>query len=798
MCSLDKQNELFPGDLLGSRRNPNLFVVGCPRSGTTLLQRMLDHHPLIAVANDSHFIPHAIAGTAVGMDPKLTLQQVDWVRSYHRFHRLGLSGAAVEEAAELSQTYGEFVSALYSEYGQNHGKLLAGEKTPDYVRHLPRLHALFPWVKSIHIIRDGRDVTLSTLEWAKKDKGPGKYQLWHEEPTAVCAMWWRWQVSTGRRDGTFLAADAYTEIRYESLVSDPEDVLRVLADFLKLPFSEDMLNYHQGKRRYEPGLSAKKAWLPPTPGLRDWRTQMSDRDIELFEALAGDLLSDLGYERRVSSFSREIITLADKFRKQWEFELTQREAGRNPNLGSMQNQFSSRIHTNPPQFTARKWQRFEALPPEDNELIQRDPGLPGLSVALSPPALSVLLHDLLPNADLGSIQNGYVRYKYGTSCLAAYELELAGISTSLYVKAYQFEAQIKLAHIRNLSNKPGKFDLMQFVVDQLALAIFIFPVDAKLPALSLLSDPQKRPILLRRLFPENPGMWESSLHTLAYKPERRFVAHLLSDSEAQVTAKLYRDSDFDTVWQKTGSLQSSSRLRIARNLSQSSRHHLLVSEWLPGILLSELISTGSPDLQAVANTGAALAELHAQPCERLPQHATQEEARRLVELAGGLGILSPDLTGKSLELAQKLSAQLVQVPTERMPIHGDFYPAQVLIDGELAVFLDLDEAVCGHPAADIGSFLGRLHYQVINGKYSHQFIDQVQEALLEGYRQIGSSLNPDVINMYTAASLFHLAQDPFRYREPDWSARIHTILDHVEAVLESKLGRVQVPAEKLG
>jgi hypothetical protein len=174
-----------------------------------------------------------------------------------------------------------------------------------------RLHALFPWVKSIHIIRDGRDVALSTLEWAKEDKGPSKYQLWRTEPTAVCAMWWRWQVSFGRRDGAYLSPGTYTEIRYEDLALNPGEVLRSLAVFLELPFSEDMLNFHQGKRRYEPGLSAKKAWLPPTPGLRDWRTQMSDRDIELFEALAGDLLSDLGYERRVTSFSREIITLAE-------------------------------------------------------------------------------------------------------------------------------------------------------------------------------------------------------------------------------------------------------------------------------------------------------------------------------------------------------------------------------------------------------------------------------------------------------------------------------------------------------
>jgi aminoglycoside phosphotransferase (APT) family kinase protein len=797
MSNLDKQNELIPAVLVGSKRTPYLFVVGCPRSGTTLLQRMLNHHPLLAVANDSHFIPLAIADTAIGTDPNLTLQQVDWVRSYHRFHRLGLSEAAVDAAAEKSQTYGEFVSALYNEYSQVHGKQLAGEKTPDYVRHLPRLHALFPWVKSIHIIRDGRDVALSTLEWANEVKGPGKYRLWLEEPTAVCAMWWRWQVSCGRRDGAFLSSDAYTEIRYEDLVSDPQVVLQRLAVFLEIPFSEDMLNFYQGKRRYETGLSAKKAWLPPTPGLRDWRTQMTDRDIELFEALAGDLLSDLGYERRVTSFSREIIILANRYRKQWELESGQREAGRKSDLNSLQNQFSVRIQTVPPQLTARQLQRDKGLLPEDIELIQRDPGLPGLSVALSPPALSDLLHDLLPNADLGIIHNGYVRYKYRTSCLVAYALELAGTPMSLYVKAYQSEGQIKLAHIRNRSSRPGKFGSGHFVVDQLALAIFIFPNDNKLPALSLLSDSQTRQLLLHRLFPDNPGLWESRLQTLAYKPERRYVARLLSDSGEQVIARLYRYSDFNPVQQKTGLLRSSSRLRIARCLAHSDRHHLLVSEWLPGFLLSELISTGSPDLSTLANTGTALAELHAQPGERLPQRTPQTEARRLVEQAGGLGILSPDLAGKSLELAQKLGERLVQVPTEGMPIHGDFYPAQVLIDGGQVVFLDLDEAVRGHPAADIGSFLGRLLYQVIEGEFSYQYIDPLHEALLSGYRQVGHSPNPVVINLYTAVSLFHLAQDPFRYREPGWSARIHAILDHIEAILESIPVRVQSPMVKL-
>jgi Sulfotransferase family len=314
-------------------QNPYLFIVGCARSGTTLLQRMLDHHPQLAVANDTHFIPRAIEDVAVGADPALTPELVEWVRTYRRFYRLGLSDTAVDEAAARARTYRGFVSALYAEYGRLRGKFLAGEKTPDYCRHLPRLHALFPWVRTVHIMRDGRDVALSTLEWAREDKGPGKFALWREEPVAVCALWWRWQVSTGRRDGENLSPAQYREVKYEDLIARPEEMLRGLAAFLALPFAQEMLAYHVGKTRDEPGLSAKQAWLPPTPGLRDWRTQMAEQDVELFEALAGDLLCALGYERGVGTISPQIATVAQRCQRWWESEMAWREKSAGPPLG---------------------------------------------------------------------------------------------------------------------------------------------------------------------------------------------------------------------------------------------------------------------------------------------------------------------------------------------------------------------------------------------------------------------------------------------------------------------------------
>ncbi len=308
---IEKKNKTFR-----QNQNPYLFVVGCPRSGTTLLQRMLNHHPSLAVGYDSLFIPRVIKDVPVGVDPPLTPELIDRVRGFDRFARLGLSDTAIGEAAAKARTYSDFVSALYSEFGRLHGKPLAGEKSPGYCRHLPRLHALFPWSKTIHLSRDGRDVALSILEWGKGQ--PATLELWREEPLAVCALWWRWKVSRGVRDGVDLGPAKYREVRYEELVAEPERTLRGIATFLDLPFAPEMLTYHEGKTRHKPGLSAKAAWLPPTPGLRDWRTQMAGRDVELFEAIAGDLLSSLGYERAVHTISPQIAAVAKRCQKWWD------------------------------------------------------------------------------------------------------------------------------------------------------------------------------------------------------------------------------------------------------------------------------------------------------------------------------------------------------------------------------------------------------------------------------------------------------------------------------------------------
>jgi hypothetical protein len=140
----------------------------------------------------------------------------------------------------------------------------------------------------------------------------------------VCALSWRWHVTTGIRDGLTLGPALYREIVYERLVAAPEAELRALSEFIGLPYADEMLTYHEGKRRELPGLSSKAKWLPPTPGLRDWRAQMAEPDVELFEALAGDVLSLFGYERAFERFSAPTQERAARCRPRFEQEVRAR------------------------------------------------------------------------------------------------------------------------------------------------------------------------------------------------------------------------------------------------------------------------------------------------------------------------------------------------------------------------------------------------------------------------------------------------------------------------------------------
>ena len=297
--------------------NPYTFLVGAARSGTTLLRRVVGAHSQITIAPETHWVPRFYERRrGVTEDGMVTPELVSHLVAYRRFPRFGIPEEELRKLVDRDEpvSYAGFVSGFYDLVGNARGKRLVGDKTPEYARALPLLHALWPDARFVHLIRDGRDVALSVKNW-RREPGASRLPTWHQDSVMTIALWWVWNVALAREAARTLPGHLYHELHYEALVTHPEEQCRALCAFLDVPYEEAMLRFHEGRTRREPGLSAKRAWLPITPNLRNWRRQMTVADAERFEAVAGTLLEELGYERAFGELRPELRARAAELRE---------------------------------------------------------------------------------------------------------------------------------------------------------------------------------------------------------------------------------------------------------------------------------------------------------------------------------------------------------------------------------------------------------------------------------------------------------------------------------------------------
>jgi Sulfotransferase family len=280
---------------------PAPFVVGTGRSGTTLLRLMLDAHPELAIPSETQFIPELAALWAVSDEPLSDVLRA--ISAYPRWPDFGVDVNVLERrlAEATPSTFGDVLRAFFNLYAENHGKPRWGDKSPSYNGHLALIASLLPEARFVHIVRDGRDVFVSVRD------------LWFGPASAeVAARWWRTQLEDTRRQ----APNGYLEIRYEDLVTDPESTLRTVCDFLDLSWDPAMLRYYERAPARLAETHRDIAWAngftvaaddrvgifartrePPDPSrISRWRAEMTQRERDRFNAIAGDVLERYGYE----------------------------------------------------------------------------------------------------------------------------------------------------------------------------------------------------------------------------------------------------------------------------------------------------------------------------------------------------------------------------------------------------------------------------------------------------------------------------------------------------------------------
>jgi len=275
-----------------------LIVLGVSRSGTTLLRVVLDRSPGLAIPDESFFVP-LLARRHRRVDPARFVDDLSRIPTLREW---GVEPGDVAPRLHEGMSTGDAIAAVFEAYAAGRGKPRWGDKTPMYMRHLGLLERLFPDAQYVHLVRDGRDAALSFLEMPA-----GTYtRTWaHPDTARAFACEWAIGVEAARALGRRVGPGRYLEVRYERFVAESAAVVESICAQARIPFDREMLDY-VGRADVAGKAHQRRLTQPPTVGVRDWRTEMAADDVRAFEDVAGDLLEELGYERRSPGRGRDL------------------------------------------------------------------------------------------------------------------------------------------------------------------------------------------------------------------------------------------------------------------------------------------------------------------------------------------------------------------------------------------------------------------------------------------------------------------------------------------------------------
>lgn len=269
-----------------------VLILGCPRSGTTLLRVMLNAHPRIAVPPETRFlIPAYVRRGRFGdlRKPRGRRRLVRFVvdRPTSRFGRLGLEAEAARAAMTAAPpTLGSVLAAGFAGYAARFGKARWGDKRPFYYSFVDELDRLFPRAQFVHVVRDGRACVASLK------RPPFDYS------SERAMVTWLNAVTSCRQAARRLGPGRYHELRYEDLVAEPEKELRRLCDFLGEEYDPAMTAPEEVVDAVVPAGFQQHGQIKAgvnAGSVEKWRSELSTAEVTVLEAAAGRALRSYGY-----------------------------------------------------------------------------------------------------------------------------------------------------------------------------------------------------------------------------------------------------------------------------------------------------------------------------------------------------------------------------------------------------------------------------------------------------------------------------------------------------------------------
>jgi Sulfotransferase family len=287
---------------------PFFFIIGRPRSGTTLLRLLLEAHPNVIIPPESPIIINLykkyrhISNWAQSdilsliEDLKKQMYFETWLMKDE-----DLKDKLLECTGENS--FYNILKTIYLTYPSVFPKekiKLIGDKNPAYSLYLNRIHKLYPNSKFIYISRDYRDNYLSLI------------RVNFEIPLVPLVVF-RWKFAYRQfKKLQKKSPQTFYDLKYEDLATEPKVHYKKVCDFLGLDFREDVFDFYKKEKEMKGAYGDSKELLDihqslfnpiNTSRINTWKKKMSDKEIRMADFVAGETADELGYERKYKKFS---------------------------------------------------------------------------------------------------------------------------------------------------------------------------------------------------------------------------------------------------------------------------------------------------------------------------------------------------------------------------------------------------------------------------------------------------------------------------------------------------------------
>ncbi|MCF8379454.1 MAG: sulfotransferase [Bacteroidales bacterium] len=290
---------------------PIFFIIGRPRSGTTLLQTLFEAHPNVAIPPEAPVIVECYERFKENgaWEFENLGQWVDFLNSIRKFDAWKIDVAKLVNAFQNQKstlTFQDIIRLIYLQYESPFDKFdvqIIGDKNPRYSRYPELLIQLFPDAKFIHVVRDyrdhilsmqkvgllGSDINLISTIWRKSQKKMLKFQKDYPKQVYSC--------------------------KYEDFVEKPQEYFKSMCEFLEIPFDAGVFDFHQLKQEYDQKFPKKtesvfhsNLFRPiNTSAVGKWQKKMTEKDVARADLIVGKYAELSGYERDKKSSFRNYL-----------------------------------------------------------------------------------------------------------------------------------------------------------------------------------------------------------------------------------------------------------------------------------------------------------------------------------------------------------------------------------------------------------------------------------------------------------------------------------------------------------